>query len=143
MSKLVFQTLAAFFSTLAFSILFATPKKELCLCGLSGVFTWASYSAFVLFGTSDVTASLLATFLLTLFARFFAVRRKVPATVYLLTGIFQLVPGAGIYYTAYYLFVGNSSLAGSKCLYTFEIAIAIVFGILFGSAIPQSCFRKR
>ena len=142
MIEALFQILSAFASTIAFSVLFATPKKELWLCGLSGVFTWASYTLLTLAGFSDVTSSLIATFLLTVMARTVAVRRKVPVTVYLMTGVFQLVPGAGIYYTAYYLFTGNSSLAGSKCLYTFEIAIAIVFGILFGSALPQTWFRK-
>lgn len=142
MMSAFFQILAALTSTVAFSVLFAAPAKELWLCGLSGVFTWGAYTILTLAGLSDITASLIATFLLTLLARTIAVRRQVPVTVYLITGVFQLVPGAGIYYTAYYLFTGNTALAGSRCLYTFEIAIAIVFGILFGSALPQKWFRK-
>jgi uncharacterized membrane protein YjjB (DUF3815 family) len=52
------------------------------------------------------------------------------------------VPGAGIYYTAYYLFTGNQELFSSKGLNTFEVAAAIVFGIIFGYALPQGLFGK-
>jgi uncharacterized membrane protein YjjB (DUF3815 family) len=62
--------------------------------------------------------------------------------MYVLPGIFPLVPGAGIYYTAYYLFIGNTEMSGFKGLETLEIAGAIVFGIIFGFGIPQRMFHK-
>ena len=76
------------------------------------------------------------------FARTFAVIRKIPITVYLLSGIFPLVPGAGIYYTAYYMFQKESARFLAKGLETFEIACAIVFGIIFGFSVPQKFFQK-
>ena len=91
---------------------------------------------------SPVLASLVATFILTVFSRTTAVIRRTPATVYLLCGIFPLVPGAGIYYTAYYLITGDNARFTSKGLETFEIALAIVFGIIFGFAIPEALFHK-
>ena len=87
-------------------------------------------------------ASLVATFILTVFSRTTAVIRRNPATVYLLCGIFPLVPGAGIYYTAYYLIIGDNARFSSKGLETFEVALAIVFGIIFGFAIPEALFHK-
>ena len=39
----------------------------------------------------------------------FAILLKTPVTVFLLTGIFPLVPGAGIYYTAYYFIQGENA----------------------------------
>ena len=62
--------------------------------------------------------------------------------LYLLCGIFPLVPGAGIYYTAYYLITKESALFSAKGLETFEIALAIVFGIIFGFAIPEAIFHR-
>ncbi len=56
--------------------------------------------------------------------------------------IIPLVPGAGIYYTAYYLITKQHALFAQKGLETFEIASAIVLGIIFGFAIPQSLFTK-
>ena len=93
-------------------------------------------------GINAVLASGFATLCLTILARAFAVTRKSPVTVYLLTGIFPLVPGAGIYYTAYNLFIGNAEMSATKGLETLEIAGAIVFGIIFGFGIPQSLFHK-
>ena len=48
----------------------------------------------------------------------FAIVIKMPVTVFLLSGIFPLVPGAGIYYTAYYFIQGNNALALSILIRT-------------------------
>ena len=87
--------------------------------------------------------SLVATFVLTILSRILAVARCNPATIYLVSGIFPLVPGAGIYYTAYYLISGMPAKCSAKGLETFEIALAIVFGIIFGFSIPETLFHKR
>ena len=59
-----------------------------------------------------------------------------------MTGIFTLVPGAGIYYTAYYLLMGDLAQFTAKGIETFKIAGAIALGIVFGFAIPQSWFNR-
>ena len=84
-----------------------------------------------------------STFVLTILSRILAVARCNPATIYLVSGIFPLVPGAGIYYTAYYLISGMPAKCSAKGLETFEIALAIVFGIIFGFSIPETLFHKR
>ena len=132
----------AMVATISFAVLFNAPKKEILYGGFTGAIGWIVYYITTQNGTHHVFASLIATFCLTLFSRSFAVIRKTPVTVYLLPGIFPLVPGAGIYYTAYYLFIGNNEMFGLKGLETIEIAGAIVFGIIFGFGIPQSVFHK-
>lgn len=139
---IIIQFFISMIATVSFAILFTAPKKEVLYCGLTGAVAWTSYYAFTQQGFHVVLASLLATFCLTVLARCFAVVRKKPVTVYLLPGIFPLVPGAGIYYTAYYLFMGNTEMSGFKGLETLEIAGAIVFGIIFGFGIPQALFHK-
>ena len=129
-------------ATISFAVLFSSPKKEVIYCGLTGAVAWSIYYLLTQNGVHLVLASGIATFGLTILARCFAVVRKTPVTVYLLTGIFPLVPGAGIYYTAYYLFIGNTQMSGFKGLETLEIAGAIVFGIIFGFGIPQALFHK-
>ena len=49
--------------------------------------------------------------------------------MFLLPGIFPLVPGAGIYYTADYFIQGNNALALSNGITTFKIAVALATGI--------------
>ena len=139
---IVIEFIVAMFATISFAILFNAPKKEVICCGLTGALGWTVYYGMTQLGSGSVLASLVATFCLTVLARAFAVVRKSPVTVYILPGIFPLVPGAGIYYTAYYLFIGNTDMSGFKGLETLEIAGAIVFGIIFGFGIPQALFHK-
>ena len=140
--EFLIQFVIAMLSTISFAVLFTAPKKEILYCGLTGAFGWIVYYLLTHNGIHLVLASGIATCCLTILSRCFAVVRKTPVTVYLLSGIFPLVPGAGIYYTAYYLFVGNTEMSGFKGLETLEIAGAIVFGIIFGFGIPQALFHK-
>lgn len=139
---IIIEFIVAMFATVSFAILFNAPKREVICCGLTGALGWAVYYGMTHNSIHNVLSSLVATFCLTVLARAFAVIRKSPVTVYLLPGIFPLVPGAGIYYTAYYLFVGNTEMSGFKGLETLEIAGAIVFGIIFGFGIPQGWFHR-
>ena len=139
---IILHFIISMLATISFAVLFTAPKKEVIYCGLTGAVGWTVYYVLTQNGIHLVLASLLATFCLTILARGFAVVRKNPVTVYLHPGIFPLVPGAGIYYTAYYLFIGNTEMSGFKGLETLEIAGAIVFGIIFGFGIPQTLFHK-
>ena len=138
----ILEFIIAMLATISFAVLFTAPKREVVYCGLTGALGWIVYYVMTENGINLVLASMVATFCLTVLARCFAVVRKTPVTVYLLSGIFPLVPGAGIYYTAYYLFMGDTAMSGYKGLETLEIAGAIVFGIIFGFGIPQWLFHK-
>ena len=129
-------------ATISFAVLFNAPRKEVICCGLTGGIAWTVYYVLTKNDMNIILATLIAAFALTVFARCLAVIRKNPVTVYLLPGIFPLVPGAGIYYTAYFLFMGNNEMSGIKGLETLELAGAIVFGIIFGFGIPQKLFHK-
>lgn len=139
----ILEFLSAFMASLMFSVLFAAPKKELVYCGISGGLAWVVYETIYARSTNVVLGSLIATFVLTIFCRIMAVVRKNPVTIYLIGAIFPLVPGAGIYYTAYYLISGRSQEFSAKGFETFEIALAIVFGIIFGFSIPEALFHKK
>lgn len=76
---------------------FSAPKKELFYCGFTGALGWIIYYIMVQFDMGVVFPSLIATLCLTIMARIFAAARSMPVTVYLLSGIFPLVPGAGIF----------------------------------------------
>lgn len=134
--------LVAAVATICFAVLFSAPAKDLLFCGFSGGLGWIVYFILTHLGVGVVASSLVATFCLTIFSRIFAIRRKKPVTLYLLTGIFPLVPGAGIYYTAYYFFTANEEMLSSKGSEALEVALAIVFGIIFGFGIPQKVFAK-
>jgi uncharacterized membrane protein YjjB (DUF3815 family) len=142
MMNLIFQFALAMIATTAFAVLFSAPKKELLLCGLSGAISWMVYYIINRISDNVVLGSLAAAFVLTVYSRAVAVKRLCPATTYLIPGIFPLVPGAGIYYTAYFMITNQPLQSSEKGLETLEVALAIVFGIIFGSSIPQSVFSK-
>ena len=70
-------------------------------------------------------------------ARICAVLLKTPVTVFLLTGIFPLVPGAGIYYTAYYFIQGENALSLANGISTFKVAVALAVGIALVLGLPM------
>jgi uncharacterized membrane protein YjjB (DUF3815 family) len=140
--NLIFQFLLAMMATVTFAVLFCAPKKELLLCSIGGAIGWIVYYQLQVCTDNVVLGSLAASFVLTVYSRAVAVRRQCPATTYLITGIFPLVPGAGIYYTAYYMITSQPLQSSEKGLETLEVALAIVFGIIFGSAIPQAFFQR-
>lgn len=102
---------------------------------------WLVYELAVLLGADSTTASLLAV-TATLLTRVLAILLKAPVTVFLLTGIFPLVPGAGIYYTAYYFIQSNNALALSNGISTFKIAVVLATGIALVLGIPLPHRRR-
>ena len=65
-----------------------------------------------------------------------AAPHRAPLTLFLLCGIFPLVPGAGIYYTAYYLLTNQETLFAAKGVETLKIAVALALGIAIVCSIP-------
>ena len=67
---------------------------------------------------------------------------KCPITIFLISGIITLVPGAGIYFTAYYLVTNQLAMAAVKGLGAVKVAFAIVLGIVCIVSIPREVFQK-
>ena len=127
----------AVIATISFGITFQMPRRHYLACGLTGAVGWMAYIlCYDLLSVSAPVAVLIATLPLTLCARFFSVYHKAPVTVFLLPGIFPLVPGAGIYYTAYYFLQGEEVLFASKGAETFKVALALALGIALVCSLP-------
>ena len=142
--ELVAQLFLAGAGTLSFAILFACPRKSLPCCAIVGAVGWFFYELLTMLGVDSAAASLVAVIPLTLLARIFAVVLKTPVTVFLLSGIFPLVPGAGIYYCAYYFIQNNNTLALANGISTFKTAVALAIGITLVLCLPMPhSFRKK
>lgn len=134
------QLIVAFIATISIALLFDVPKIEFFYCGLTGGIGWVVYLLVYEGINSKVLATLAAALTVSFIARIFAVRRRLPVTIFLISGIFSLVPGAGIYYTTYYLLDNKFAEAFDKGVETISIAIAISFGIMIVFFIPQKLF---
>ena len=82
-----------------------------------------------------------ATVGIVLLTRFAAVWRKCPATVFLITGIFPLVPGAKFYWAAYYLVTNQIAEFQETGFAAVKIMVAIVLGIIFVFELPHRMFQ--
>ena len=143
-SSLWVQTLAAFIGTTAFAVLFGVPRKQYVAAGLVGALGWLLY--LILFrhaGMSAAIATLISTVFIGILSRVFAVVEKCPAAVFLLCGIFPLVPGAGVFWCTYYLISSQFDLSSTAGFTAAKIAIAIVLGIILAMELPQRFFSGR
>lgn len=137
------QTLAAFIGTFAFAILFGVPRQQYATCGIIGAIGWAAFLIMTRAGIAGTMVSItFSTVLICLMSRMVAVWDKCPSTVYLLCGIFPLVPGAGIFWFTYYLVAEKFRLSMTTGFNAGMAAIAIVLGIILAMEFPQRWFSK-
>lgn len=137
------QTGIAFVSTIAFAIIFHTPRRQYIFAGFVGAFGWLIYIVHMHFTNDAVFASFFAALGLTYLGRIFSFARRAPLPVFLLSGIFPIVPGAGIYYTGYHIFMNDNAAALSTGMETIKIAIAIALGIGIVISLPRFFFTFR
>lgn len=140
MGELCAQFIAAFLATVAFAVLVNAPRREFVCAGITGGIGWLAYCLCLGGGISAVGASFLAALVLAFVSRVFAVARQCPATVFLISGIFTLVPGAGVYYMAYYFIQGDNQTAFEKGFGALQVAIALAVGIVLVMALPGRLF---
>lgn len=143
MMEICTQIFFAGLSTVCFALLFNVPVRHLWCCGLVGVIGWIVYWAMMQLQPSPVIASLVAVIPLSVSVRILAIVRKAPATLFLIPGIFPLVPGAGIYYTAYSFIMGDSAAFAQKGTETLKIAVAMAMGIAMVMSVPIKAAAAR
>ena len=139
----VLQFLAAFFGTIAFSVLFSVPKEHYPLCGVIGGTGWPICWALIhVLHIGVVEANFIATVFITLASRIGSTVRKCPVTLFLIAGIFPEVPGIGVYRTIYYSVQENHEMGLYYGRETLGIAIAMVLGIILVFEIPQKTINR-
>lgn len=140
---MIMSVASAVIGTIALSILVGVPSCYYLYCGAVGGVGWLVYMlARTPAGLGEGAATFLATMTVLLLSRFVAIWKRCPVTVFLVAGIFPLVPGAGIYWTAYYIVMNQLQLAAQTGYEAAKIAVAIVLGIIFIFEIPQGFFLR-
>ena len=134
------QFLVSFIATSAFAVLFYAPRRCCLFCGMVGSLAWISYRAVSMISGSEALGCFVAALMLALLARFASILLETPTIVFLIPGILPLVPGAGIYYTAFHLFYGEGEKAFSQGLETLAVSGAISLGMLLAFFFPQALF---
>lgn len=141
MHRFFCEVFAAGIGTMAFALIFHVPRRYYLRCGITGAAGWLVYLLGKLF-FDPIPAIFAATFAVVCISRFSAVQMRCPATIFLIPGIIPLVPGLGVYQTAYAIVTGATQDASSTGFFTLKVAIAMVLAILLGLELPISWFQK-
>ena len=149
-SSFLVQLIAAFLGTMAFAVLFGVPRNFYFDAGLCGMMGWLLYLILTRYSAfSAVEVMFCATALVTLIALLQSIGRKCPITVFLISGIFPLVPGAGIFWTSYNIVSNQLPEALNTGFAALKATVAIAFGILAvmeinsGNKLARFLGRKR
>lgn len=132
------QLAAAFVGTVGFSALFGAPRRYYLYCGLAGMAGWAVY-LLVAAGHSVVGAAFFAALTVAAISHVMARLCRCPVTVFLICGIIPLVPGGGIFWTAYYIVTEQLRMAAATGFVALKVTIAIAGGIILASGIINKC----
>ena len=138
-----FQLPAAFIGTIGFSALFGAPRRYYLDCGLAGTAGWAVYLLLASAGPTHVVgAAFLGALAVAVMAHLLSVTRRCPVTVFLICGIIPLVPGGGIFWTAYYIITNQLRLAATTGFTALKVTIAIAGAIILAAALASRLQRK-
>lgn len=130
-SGFVVQLVAAYLGTMSFAVLFGVPRRYYFDAGICGTLGWLLYLILTRYSAfSPVETMFTATALVTMVALSQSTARKCPITVFLICGIFPLVPGAGIFWTSYNIVSNQLSDALQTGFGALKATVAIAFGIL-------------
>lgn len=136
------QLPAAFIGTVGFAVLFGTPRRFYLTCGLTGMVGWAMY---IMLNSqlSPAGAAFFGALSVALTSQVLAIWRHCPTTVFLICGIIPLVPGGGIFWTAYHLVANHLRLAATTGFSALKVTIAIAGGIIIAAALYNLVGRIR
>ena len=135
------QAIASFIGTVGFAVLYGIDRPQYLTAGAIGVIGWLTYLvAFRVLGVGAPVSAMFAALMVCLLSRFSAVPTRCPAQIFIICGIFTLVPGAGIFWFSYYLTSGELLLAVGSGFMAIKVAVSIVLGIILAMEIPQRLF---
>lgn len=141
-SSLGVQAAAAFIGTLGFAVLFGVPSRNYLQCGAVACIGWIvylvldRYTALGIFG-----ATVCASMVVVAMSRWAAVWFRTPGIVYLITGVFPMIPGGAIFWATFFLVDGRMHEALKSGLTAVALTFSIVLGIVLVSSLPKSLFR--
>jgi uncharacterized membrane protein YjjP (DUF1212 family) len=141
---LAMQAIAAFVGTVGFSVLFGVPRRNYLQTALVAMIGWVAYLALFRFTVlGPAISTFAATVIVASLARAFASWFKTPSTVYLIPGVFPMIPGGGIFWTTFFLVSSRLHMALQSGMLALEVTAAIVLGIVLVSALPKRLFYRK
>ena len=140
---MLIKVMSALLATIFIAILFQVPKRNVVLTALGGGLGCLINELCLLAGLSDFFSIFLASLTLAMYSEIMARVRKTTVPTFLISGLFPLVPGAGMYYTMLAIVHHELDNALSTGINTLSTAALMALGILFVSTLSRLIFRQK
>lgn len=140
---MMIKVMSALLATIFIAILFQVPKRNVVLTALGGGLGCLINELCLLAGLSDFFSIFLASLTLAMYSEIMARMRKTTVPTFLISGLFPLVPGAGMYYTMLSIVHHELDNALSTGINTLSTAALMALGILFVSTLSRLIFRQK
>jgi len=128
------QIITSFVASVAFGIMFNSPKSALVKCGLIGMVGWVVYSVLVALDVNTVISTLIAALLIGVIGQSYAHIYKVPAIIFTAPSMIPLVPGGAAHDAVHYFVQDNYHSAVQLSIKVFLLSIVIAVGFILSEA---------
>ena len=143
---LILGFIFSYLSAVGFAMFFSCPKRSIGLSSLAGAIGFVIYIIIGDYTGGVFLPALAGAYFTGILGEIFARKCHMPAILFIVPGIINLVPGKGIYSTLFNFVDGQKNLAFANLFDTLAVASAISFGILLASVLSKSLrgfkFRK-
>lgn len=129
MSHILLLCLYASLGTLGFGFVFNAKKDKLVFILIGGLLNIVTYELVLYYSNNLFLSSLICASVTYIYSSILAVFTKVPAIIYILTGLLPVVPGSSLFYTMQNLVLGHYDLAKQYAITTIIITLGIACGI--------------
>ncbi len=144
MLHILFLFTVAFFSTIAFGIIFYAPPRTLFFSALTGACGYMAYYYMSNnMASSDIMGCVAGGIVIAFLSEIFAWIQKNPVTAYEMPAIMPLVPGIGLYRTMISFTENDPTGAMNNLFRTCLAAGSIAIGLILTEAAAQFFFRKK
>ncbi len=142
--EFIIKFLIAFITTYAFTILFNLNNKTFkFFASLSGGIGYLVYLFFINYKNSAVLGCFFGALFVGMFGEYLARKLKAPATIFIIPGIFPIVPGYGMYYTMLAIVDQNYRQVMVLGFSTFISAISIAIAVMLSTIFSVSLIRVK
>ena len=138
------RIICALLATVFIAVLFQVRKENIFAAAIGGGLGCLVNECGLALGLGTFFSIFLASLALASYSEIMARVRKTTVTTFLISGLFPLVPGAGMYYTMLAIVHNDLSEALSTGISTLSTAAVMALGILFVSTLARGItyFRK-
>jgi uncharacterized membrane protein YjjP (DUF1212 family) len=135
--RLPLQTLAGAAAAVCFALAsYATPRAVV-VAGIAGGAGAVSYSALVLAGVGQITASAVAATMIGFAGGVISRRLRIPPLVIAVAGMVPLLPGLTIYRALYEMAIERTYTGFSTLMVATSVALALAAGVVLGEYLAQ------